>query len=107
MFIVLLLFALFIAFVTDYICFVPITVSVIFPIVYGVMQKSVPIAAILLISTIFILYRHIENLHRIKEGKELHFSFLWNRAKEAERFGVSDDDGVNYPFEKDEERRAL
>jgi len=103
LFIVLLLFALFIAFVTDYICFVPITVSVIFPVVYGFMTKSIPIAAILLIPAVFIWYRHIENLQRIKAGKELHFSFLWNRAAEAERMGV-DDDGENYPFEIDEEK---
>lgn len=106
LFFVLLLFALFIAFVTDYICFVPITCSVIFPAVYGITQRSVPTAIILYISTVFILYRHIGNIKRIRAGKELHLSFLWNRKAEAERFGIKNDDGENYPFEYDEEQKA-
>ena len=106
LFFILLLFALFIAFVTDYICFVPITCSVIFPAVYGITQRNVWIAIILYISTVFILYRHIGNIKRIKAGKELRLSFLWNRKAEAERLGIKNDDGENYPFEYDEEQKA-
>ncbi|MBO4903115.1 MAG: glycerol-3-phosphate 1-O-acyltransferase PlsY [Lachnospiraceae bacterium] len=105
LFLILLLFALFIAFVTDYICFAPITCSVLFPVIYGVVQKNLRFTAILSISTIFILYRHIGNLKRIRSGKELRFSFLWNRKAEAERLGVEDDDGVNYPFSYDEKNK--
>ncbi|MBR6452173.1 MAG: glycerol-3-phosphate 1-O-acyltransferase PlsY [Lachnospiraceae bacterium] len=106
LFFILLLFALFVAFVTDYICFVPITCSVIFPCVYGVLRQDYRFSVILYISTIFILYRHIGNLKRIKTGQELRFSFLWNRKAEAERFGIDNDDGVHYPFQYDEEKES-
>lgn len=106
LFFILLLFALFIAFVTDYICFVPITCSVIFPAVYGITQRNVWIAIILYVSTLFIIYRHVGNIKRIKSGKELRLSFLWNRKAEAERLGIENDDGENYPFEYDEEQKA-
>lgn len=101
LFLILLLFALFIAFITDYICFVPITCSVIFPVVYGYTKHNWWFTAILFIPTLFILWKHMENVKRIIAGKELRLSFLWNRKAEAERMGV-EDDGVNYPFEYDE-----
>lgn len=101
MFIVLLLVAVFVAFVTDYICFAPMSVALIFPAAYGVANHSYAFAVILYISAIFIWYRHLGNLKRIKNGTELKFSFLWNRKAEAERFGVDDDDGKNYPFYMD------
>ncbi len=105
MFLILLLFALFIAFVTDYICFAPITCSVLFSVLYAIKNKDVWIGVILGASTICILYRHVGNLKRIRDGKELRFSFLWNRKAEAERLGVENDDGVNYPFQYDEEQK--
>ncbi len=105
LFLILLLFALFIAFVTDYICFAPITCSVLFPIIYGVAKKDGWYAAILSIATVCIIYRHIGNLKRIKTGKELRFSFLWNRKAEAERLGIENDDGVSYPWQYDEEQQ--
>ena len=106
LFLILLLFALFIAFVTDYICFAPITCSVAFPVIYAVIKQDVWYGVILGISAIFIIYRHFGNLKRIRTGKELRFSFLWNRKAEAERFGIENDDGVNYPFQYDEEQRS-
>lgn len=101
LFLILFLFALLIAFITDYICFVPITCSVIFPVVYGYTKHNLWYMVILFIPTVFILFKHVENLKRIKAGKELRFSFLWNRKAEAERMGV-EDDGEHYPFEIDE-----
>ncbi|HOO27629.1 MAG TPA: glycerol-3-phosphate acyltransferase [Lachnospiraceae bacterium] len=101
MFLVLFVVALFIALVTDYICFAPISIALIFPTAYGFVNGSVPAAFILYISSVFIWYRHMGNLKRIKNGRELKFSFLWNRKKEAERFGVSDDDGKDYPLYMD------
>ncbi len=112
LFLILLIFALFIAFVTDYICFAPITCSVRFPVIYGVMQEQrspgtgLWTGLILGISTVCIIYRHIGNLKRIRSGKELRFSFLWNRKAEAKRLGIEDDDGVNYPWHIDEEKKS-
>ncbi len=101
MFLALLVIAVFVAFVTDYICFAPMSVALIFPAVYGFVNKSIYFTLILYISSVFIWYRHMENLKRIKEGTELKFSFLWNRKAEAERFGIEEDDGKHYPFQID------
>lgn len=106
LFFILLLFAIFVVFVSDYICFAPITCSIIFPAVYGITHRSVWITVILYISTVFIIYRHIGNIKRIKAGKELRVSFLWNRKAEAERLGIENDDGENYPFDYDDEQKA-
>ena len=105
LFLILLIFALFIAFVTDYICFAPITCSVLFAVLYAVLKQDVWYGVILGISAFCIVYRHIGNLKRIRKGKELRFSFLWNRKAEAERFGIKDDDGVSYPYQYDEEQK--
>ncbi len=103
MFLVLLLVAVLVAFITDYLCFAPMSVALIFPAAQGFAERSVPSALILYIASVFIWYRHVENLKRIRNGTELKFSFLWNRKAEAERFGVSDDDGENYPFYLDQQ----
>lgn len=103
MFLILLFLSVFVAFVTDYLCFAPMSVALIFPAAQGFMQRSLLSALILYIASIFIWYRHIGNLKRIKNGTELKFSFLWNRKAEAERFGVVDDDGKNYPFFADQQ----
>ena len=70
-----------VAIATDYICFVPLTASVIFPIVYGIIRQDVWGA--LMIATIIPLmfYKHKENLKRIKQKTEMPFSFLWNKEK--------------------------
>ena len=101
MFLVLLIFAVVICFVTNYICFGPTSVSVIFSLAYGYFSKSLASTMILLIAAVCIIYRHFENFKRIREGTELKFSFLWNREAEAKRFGVKDDDG-DFPFEEEE-----
>ena len=38
------------------------------------------------------LSKHVENLERIKEGKELKLDFLWDRDGELDRIGFSDAD---------------
>ncbi len=70
-----------VAIVTDYICFVPLTASVIFPIVYGIMRQDVWGALIIAIIIPLMFYKHKENLKRIKQKTEMPFSFLWNKDK--------------------------
>lgn len=84
-FAVLLLTELVIALLTNYLCFVPITASLLFPAVYGVLTGDVISALILLIPAVFIIPKHFENLRRIKKGTELHFSYLWKKNSEIER----------------------
>ncbi|MBE6707661.1 MAG: glycerol-3-phosphate acyltransferase [Ruminococcaceae bacterium] len=78
-----------IALITDYICFVPITASVAFSIMYGVITNNSLGSTILWISTVAILLKHVENIHRIKKGTEAHLSYLWKPAAELERLKES------------------
>ncbi len=71
--------------IVNYICIVPITASVVFPIVYGVITKNIWGSLILLLLAPVILYKHKENIQRIRNGTEVHFSFLWSKDKELER----------------------
>lgn len=73
------------ALIVDYICIVPITVSAIFPIIYYCITGS--LFGALLYGLLFplILYKHVENLKRIRQGLEAHLSFLWRRDEEIER----------------------
>ena len=91
LFVVLFLTALLIAIVTDYICFAPITMSFIVPITVGVTYNTWVPSAIIAVASAALLYKHRENLARIKSGEELRFHFLWRRSDESERFGITDD----------------
>lgn len=106
MFLILLIATIFIVFISNYVCFGPTSISVIFPIVYGYVYRAEGgwyAAIILSIAAVAIFYRHLENFRRIREGNELKFSFLWNRKAEADRFGVENDDGFSYPFEMEQD----
>ncbi len=70
-----------VAIATDYICFVPLTASVAFPIVYGIMRQDVWGALMIAIIIPLMFYKHKENLKRIKQKTEMPFSFLWNKEK--------------------------
>ncbi|MCR5789850.1 MAG: glycerol-3-phosphate acyltransferase [Lachnospiraceae bacterium] len=100
-FVVLLIIVTAIVLISDYICFAPIFASIAFPVSYSVIYQT-PVSMVYLAATAAILYRHYENLKRIAQGKELRFSFLWNRKREAERLGVDDDhgDGKTIPFRR-------
>ncbi|MBQ9749128.1 MAG: glycerol-3-phosphate 1-O-acyltransferase PlsY [Clostridia bacterium] len=84
-FLIMLAIEIVVVLVSDYLCIVPLTASVVFPIVYGIMEKNLWGALMLLVITAVIFYKHKNNLQRIKNGTEMHFSFLWNKDKEIER----------------------
>lgn len=85
LFLALLIFELILALILDYICVVPITASVIFTLIYlfstGNIWGTLLFAAVSLV----MILKHRENLERIKNGTEAHFSFLWKREEEIER----------------------
>lgn len=85
LFLILLAGELLLALVVDYICVVPMTASVIFPVVYAFLSRNPAGALILAVSSVAILYRHVENIRRIRNGTEAHLSFLWRRNKEEDR----------------------
>ncbi len=84
-FLVFLGVELIIALATDYICFVPITASVVFPVVYGCLTKNWIGAAILLLATAVMLGKHMENIRRIRNKAEMRLSYLWRPDREIER----------------------
>lgn len=91
LFFTLFIISLFIAVITDYICFVPISMSVVVPLSIGMAHDTYVPTMILAVSSLAILYKHMENIKRIKAGEELRFHFLWKRGDEAQRFGIADD----------------
>ncbi len=95
-FLIMLAAEVVIVLVTDYICFVPITASFAFPIVYGSMEGDVWGALILYVITLIIFVKHIENIKRIRQGTEMHISFLWKPEAEMERMknNISADEAV-------------
>lgn len=71
--------------IVNYICFVPMTASVVFPISYGIIRHDLIGALILIIPTVIIFIKHMENIRRIMDGSEVRISYLWNKNKEVER----------------------
>jgi glycerol-3-phosphate acyltransferase PlsY len=84
-FLVLLAVEAVIAFSTQYICFVPMTASVVFSAVYGVMRQDLIGALIMLGVALVICWKHKENVKRIRQGIELRLRYLWNRNGEVAR----------------------
>lgn len=91
---IMLACALVIALVTNYICFVPMSASVVFPIVYGCMTGNLPGVLLLILVAVVVLWRHGENIRRIRLGRELRLSYMWNKEKETARMQA------NYPEEE-------
>lgn len=87
-FLAMLLLEVVLVLVTNYICFVPMTAVILFPVIYGVMERDLIGALILCILIPVVFYKHKENLKRIKNGTELRFSYLWNKEKEIERLNL-------------------
>ena len=71
--------------IVDYICVVPISMSVLFLLLHGVMTGRWIGVTILFISTVAILSRHRENIRRIKKKTEARVSFLWRRDEEIKK----------------------
>ena len=90
-FLIMLACELVIAFVTNYICFVPMTAAVAWPIIYGVISKDMVGTICFAIVGVIILLKHVENIKRIARGGEMHFSYLWNRKRELKRFESTED----------------
>ena len=88
-FLIMLSAEIVVAIVTDYICFVPLTASAVFPIVYGIMHRDVLGALFIALILPLMLYKHKENLKRIKQKTEMPFSFLWNKDTALAKTNIS------------------
>lgn len=92
-FCIMLLAEIVLALVTDYICVVPITASIAFPVVYYFFTRQVFGTILYALMIPIFLMKHMENLKRIAAGTELHFSYLWRKDQEIQR--VRDNMGEN------------
>lgn len=86
----LLVVALLLVLVTDYICVAPLAVTLVYPVLRGLMTGSLAAALVLCIAIPPVWGKHIINIKRILNGTEAHFSLLWNREKELERVGLKE-----------------
>ena len=91
-FLIMLLSELVLVLIVDYICVVPITASIIFPIVYAKMTGEYIGALVLGGISVIMILKHIENLKRIRNGMEMHFSYLWKKNREIERLQKKHDE---------------
>lgn len=85
LFLVMISIEFVIVLIVNYLCVVPMSASVAYAAIYGVMNQDVVAACIFMVAAIIICFKHIGNLKRIKNGTEVHFSYLWNKEKEIAR----------------------
>ena len=85
--------ALLIGVLTRYVAVVTVSMSVIWPLYYGLMTSLWLGAAILAVPALPIFCKHVENFRRMRSGEELRLSFLWNRDAELARVGREDEIG--------------
>ena len=68
-----------------YICLMSLTMSVVFPVVYVLTCGDLIGFFILALLIPVVFYKHLPNIHRIREGAELRVSWLWNTQAEEVR----------------------
>ena len=85
LFLRLLLLEILLVLILQYICVMPLSISVIFPIIYGKQTGDLIGAALLCALIPVIVYKHMPNIRRIFAGQEARISWLWNAQKEEER----------------------
>lgn len=85
LFLILLAVEVVVVLATDYICFVSISAPILFGVLYGILEKSAVGGLIFAVPAAVMFCRHLQNLKRIRAGKEVRFSFLWKGKKEIER----------------------
>lgn len=56
---------------TDYIAIATISVATVVPVILGVIKQSLILAGILLLGTVVMYFKHIENIRRIRSGTEI------------------------------------
>ena len=83
--------AILIGVVTNYVAVSTVSMSVIWPVYYGLRTAFWLGAGVLLVPAVPIFLRHLINFRRIRNGEELRMSFLWNKQGELARIGRSEE----------------
>ena len=84
--------ALLIALLTNYVAVVTVSMSAIVPLYYWYLSGFALGACILAVPIVPIFCKHLVNFRRIREGKELRLSYVFNKQKELDRIGYSGTD---------------
>lgn len=84
-FALMLLGEVILALVLDYICVVPVTASMIFPVVYYFITGHILGTILYTLLIPLFLYKHMENFRRIQNGTEAKISYLWSKDEEIAR----------------------
>ena len=94
LFLIMLVCEVILALVTDYICVVPVTASAFFLVYYGIRTRDLLGCAVMLLAVAAIWARHVDNLKKIRNGTEMHLSYLWHPNEEIDRItaGSSEED---------------
>ncbi len=79
--------AILLALIVRYLSVVTVTMSVVIPVYYGVTTGYWLGALVLALPVIPIFCKHLVNFRRIRSGKELKLTYLFNRDKELRRIG--------------------
>ena len=88
---VLLLLEIILVLIVDYVCMVAISASILFPSIYMFREgELLGILALAVVASVM-LYKHMENLRRIQQGREARVSYLWNKEQETERLRTNYD----------------
>ena len=59
--------------------------AVAYSFIYGFINRDVLGACVFMVAAVVMFFKHMDNLQRIKNGTEVHFSYLWDKEKEIER----------------------
>lgn len=85
LFLVMISIELVVVLIVNYLCVVPMSASVAYAFIYGFLNKDTLGMCIFMIAAVVMLFKHRDNIQRIKNGTEVHFSYLWNKDKEIAR----------------------
>ncbi len=87
----MLALAIAIGVVTNYVAVATVSMSVIWPVYYGLRTAFWLGAGVLLVPAVPIFLRHLVNFRRMRKGEELRLRYLWRKDEELQRIGYTDD----------------
>ncbi len=87
----MLALAILIGVVTNYVAVSTVSMSVIWPVYYGLRTAFWLGAGVLLVPAVPIFLRHLVNFRRMRKGEELRLRYLWRKDEELQRIGYTDD----------------
>ncbi len=92
LFLLLLAIEIILALVTNYICVMALSITLIFPVIYVAQTGDVTGTLLLCALIPVVYYKHLPNIRRILSGREARLSWLWNAKAEEERLKEKYDD---------------